>query len=251
MKRNILSAISARKWKYNSNPPYPSLARSLALSSRLQSTEIGNWISSSSMKYGRWSWLFAFRQIVRFDDEARPTVFFLFFFLPPPEALARIRGRRSSTTRRASLSLSLDSEQHRPARKSGCSCLRIWKIFFARSIRLRVEGHPARRVRDNKDTSNTWRWRTSIWKKSGGRTKGSEKLIKGIRVARRGGRIDDASLSFSPLDDDTFHGMITITNVAWLSKQTFIKARRIVARVARLWFEKTRRSRREARYRDD
>lgn len=63
---------------------------------------------------------------------------------------------------------------------------------------------------------------------------GSEKLIKGIRVARRGGRIDDASLSFSPLDDGTFHGMITITNVAWLSKQTFIKARRIVARVARL-----------------
>lgn len=63
---------------------------------------------------------------------------------------------------------------------------------------------------------------------------GSEKLIKGIRVARRGGPIDDASLSFSPLDDGTFHGMITITNVAWLSKQTFIKARRIVARVARL-----------------
>lgn len=43
-------------------------------------------------------------------------------------------------------------------------------------------------------------------------------------MARRGGRIDDASLSFSPLDDGTFHGMITITNVAWLSKQTFIKA---------------------------
>lgn len=48
-------------------------------------------------------------------------------------------------------------------------------------------------------------------------------------MARRGGRIDDASLSFSPLDDGTFHGMITITNVAWLSKQTFIKARRIVS----------------------
>lgn len=139
--------------------------RSLALSSRLQSIEIGNWISSSSMKYGRWSWLFAFRQIVRFG-RGTAYVFFLFFSPPPPEALARIRGRRSSTTRRASLSLcfSLSIPSNTPPLENPacCSCLRIWKIFFARSIRLRVEGHPARRARDNKDTSNTWRCRTSI-----------------------------------------------------------------------------------------
>lgn len=230
------------------------LARSLALSSRLQSTEIGNWISSSSMKYGRWSWLFAFRQIVRFDDEARPTVFFLFFFLPPPEALARIRGRRSSTTRRASLSLSLSIPSNTAPLENPAVLVCVFEKYFSlvrfdygsRVIpRVASAITKIHRIRD----AGGHRYEKNPAEERKGA--GSEKLIKGIRVARRGGRIDDASLSFSPLDDGTFHGMITITNVAWLSKQTFIKARRIVARVARLWFEKTRRSRRGARYRDD
>lgn len=182
-------------------------------------------------------------------------IFFVFFSPPPLEALARIRGRRSSTTRRASLflflSLSLDFEQHPSARKSGCSCLRIWKIFFARSIRLRVEGHPARRIRDNKDTSNTWRWLTSIWKKSGERMKGSWKINQrnsSCQKESEGGSIElfSLSLSLSRLDDGMFHEVITIACGVVIGHGRYhekndiekkLSVRRIVA-TKRLWFKK-------------